>query len=130
MDGPRQGGIGKSTGDGGMTKNPLTWLPFTKDGRATLIYIFFALSVPALCGMLVYVLYTIRWFDAPALDRLERFYQIGMRITLAMLLGMLAYAAFVSFRAFKAGKDGVEMNSKDEDSDVVRSGDSVEVTKQ
>jgi len=38
-----------------------------------------------------------------------------MRITLAMLLGMLAYAAFVSFRAFKAGKDGVEMNSKDEE---------------
>ena len=49
------------------------------------------------------------------MDRLERFYQIGMRITLAMLLGMLAYAAFVSFRAFKAGKDGVEMNSKDEE---------------
>ena len=88
-----------------MSWNPISWLPFTKDGRATLIYIFFAFSVPALCGMLVYVLYTIRWFDAPALDRLERFYQIGMRVTLAMLLGMLAYAAFVSFRAFKAGKD-------------------------
>ncbi len=98
-----------------MNWNPLSWFPFTKDGRATLIYVFFALSVPALCGMLVYVLYTIRWFDAPALDRLERFYQIGMRITIAMLLGMLAYAAFVSFRAFKAGKDGVEMNSKDEE---------------
>ena len=112
-----------------MSWNPITWLPFTKDGRATLIYVFFALSVPALCGMLVYVLYTLRWFDAPALDRLERFYQIGMRITLAMLLGMLAYAAFVSFRAFKAGKDGVEMNSKDEDSDVVRSGDSITVDK-
>lgn len=111
-----------------MNWNPLTWFPYTRDGRATLIYIFFAFSVPALCGMLLYVLYTIRHFDAPALDRLERFYQIGMRITAAMLLGMLAYAAFVSFRAFKAGKDGVEMNSKNDD-DIIRDGDDVKVTK-
>lgn len=98
-----------------MNWNPLSWFPFTKDGRATLIYIAFAGSVPALTALIAWILYTIRWFDAPALDRLERFYQISMRVTLAMLLGMLAYAAFVSFRAFKAGKDGVEMNSKDED---------------
>lgn len=111
-----------------MRWNPLTWFPFTKDGRATLIYLTFAGSVPALTAILVYVLYTIRWFDAPAIDRLERFYQIGMRITLAVLLSMLIYGAFISLRAFKASKDGVEFDSKD-DGDTIHSGDDVTVTK-
>lgn len=97
-----------------MRWNPLTWFPFTKDGRATLIYIGFFGSMPVLSAIIVYVLYTIRWFDAPAIDRLERFYQIGMRVTLAFLLGTLIYGAFISFRAFHAGKDGIGINSKDD----------------
>lgn len=97
-----------------MNWRPITWFPFTKDGRATLIYIGFFGSMPILSAIIVYVLYTIRWFDAPAIDRLERFYQIGMRVTLPFLLGTAIYGAFISFRAFHAGKDGLEFNSKDD----------------
>ena len=97
-----------------MNWRPITWFPFTKDGRATLIYIAFAGSVPALTALIAWILYTIRWFDAPAIERLERFYQISMRVTIGFLLGMLVYGAFVSLRAFKASKDGLEFNSKDD----------------
>jgi hypothetical protein len=98
----------------GAWRNIVALFPFTKDGRATLIYLAFAGSVPALTAVITWSLYEIRWFDAPALARLDRFYEITMRLCYGMLLGMLAYAAFVSFRAFKAGKDGIEMNSKDD----------------
>lgn len=94
------------------------YFPFSKDGRATLVYLAFAGSVPALTAVVAWALYTIRYFDAPATDRLERFYQISMKITYGVLLGMLIYGAFVAFRAFKAGKDGIEFNSKDDEEGV------------
>jgi cytochrome b subunit of formate dehydrogenase len=102
-----------------MSWNPITWFPFGKDGRATLIYMAFAGSVPAITGVIVWALYQIRWFDAPALDRLERFYQVTMWLAYGFMIGMSAYAAFVSFRAFKASKEGFEFTSKD-DEDVVQ----------
>lgn len=115
-----------------MNWNPISWFPFGKDGRATLVYIFFAGSVPVILGAIVWALYLIRWWnDAPALARLEKFYNITMWLSYGFMLGMVAYAAFVSIRAakFNAKEGTAEFDGREDSGDIVRSGDDVTVTK-
>lgn len=105
--------------------------PFTKDGRATLVYLAFAGSVPALtlAGMLV--LHEIRWFDANADKRLEAYSSAAMWIFYGQFLGQITYAAFVSIRAldidWKNGK--ASMNSREDNSPPLQDGDTVELNK-
>ncbi len=115
-----------------MNWNPISWFPFSKDGRATLVYIFFAGSVPVIFGGIIWALSQIRWFDAPASDRLDKFYQITMWLAYGFLLGMVAYTAFVSIRALKVNwKEGTaSVDSREDDNGTLRDGDQVTLDKQ
>ena len=92
--------------------------PYTADGRTTLIYLFFAGSAVALTAALIYMakltLAVIRAFDAPAINRLDRYAEIATLVLQflgwGLMISIITYACFVSIRAakFKFSKDGAE----------------------
>lgn len=84
-------------------------VPFTRDGRQTLIYLTFAGCGPALTALVLWSLSVIRVFPgADAATRLAKFADLAMLVGLALLVIVLALACFVSIRAIKIGKDGIE----------------------
>ena len=78
------------------------WLPFTRDGRSTLVYLVLAGCGPALTLVLIWAMRTIRlWDGADAAQRLDRFADIANVISWALLVIVVALACFVSIRALK-----------------------------
>jgi hypothetical protein len=89
--------------------NPLTWFPYTREGRQTLIYLALAGCGPALTLVMVWAMTTIRsWADASAAARLDKFATLAYLIGAALLIIVTALACFVSIRAVKISKDGFE----------------------
>lgn len=91
-----------------MNWNPISWLPWTREGRQTLIYISIALSSPVLCGLILFALHTIRNWDGPSPEnRLDRFADIAMLLGWGLMIVLVSYACFISIRALKLNvKDG------------------------
>lgn len=97
-----------------MNWNPLTWFPFTRDGRQTLVYLALAGCGPALTLGIIWALHTIRdWGDASAQLRLDKFASLAMMMGYNSLIITVALACFVSIRAVKVSKDGLEATSND-----------------
>ena len=92
-----------------MNWNPISWWPFTRDGRQTLVYLVFAGCGPALTVVVIWAMRVIRdWTGASVADRLDKFASLAMVIGAALLIITIALACFVSIRAVKIGKDGIE----------------------
>ncbi len=102
--------------------------PYSSDGRATLIYLFFVGSAVVLTTALLYmaqtVLAVIRTFDAPAINRLDRYAEIATLVIQfigwGLIISIMTYACFVSIRAakFKAGKDGIDADFNAQEREV------------
>lgn len=89
--------------------NPLTWFPYSREGRQTLIYLTLAGCGPALTLAMVWAMQTIRgWSEASATARLDKFAVLAYLIGAALLIIVTALACFVSIRAVKISKDGFE----------------------
>lgn len=86
-----------------MTWNPLTWLPFTRDGRMTLIYLALAGCGPALTLVVIWAMNLSQKANQWAI-----FADLANKVAWALLLIVLALSCFVSIRAIKVGKDGIE----------------------
>ena len=89
--------------------NPLTWFPYTREGRQTLIYLALAGCGPALTLVMIWAMQVIRgWSEASADTRLDKFATLAYLIGAALLIIVTALACFVSIRAVKISKDGFE----------------------
>ena len=88
-------------------------LPFTHEGRQTLVYIIFAGAGPALTAVVI-------WAMLKALDfkLFATFSQLSLIVAGAMLIIVSGLAAFVSIRAIKLGKDGFEMEGRESQGQV------------
>ena len=101
--------------------NPFNWLPYTHEGRQTLVYLVFAGSGPALTCVVI-------WAMLQAIDAgLPRtFSQLSLIVAACLLIITTGLAMFVSIRAVKLGKDGF---SAEGGGDNIKSGDQVTVQK-
>jgi len=84
-----------------MKWNPLSWMPYTHEGRQTLVYLVFAGAGPALTIVVI-------WAMLKALDYklFATFSHLSLIVAGAMLIIVTGLAMFVSIRAVKLGKDG------------------------
>ena len=111
-----------------MTWNPLTWIPWLRDGRQTLIYVTLALCGPALTACIMWALNVVEHFPgADGEARLAAYVDLAKPLTWALMVIVLALACFVSIRAIKVGRDGISAEGREDD--VVHDGDQVTVTK-
>ena len=84
------------------------WVPFTHDGRQTLIYLIFAGAGPALTLVGLHIL-----------EQTEGAGQWGIYATQARIFGWSLFVIvaglgmFVSIRSFKIGKEGLDFTGKD-----------------
>lgn len=84
-------------------------LPFTRDGRQTLIYLVLAGCGPALTFVVFWSMRVIQAFPgASAEQRLEKYANLAMLVGSALIIIVIALSCFVSIRAIKVGKDGIE----------------------
>lgn len=87
----------------------MKWLPFTRAGRQSLVYILFAGCGPILTVIVIWAMQVIRTFpDTAAQERLDKFSTLAILVCAGLLVMVTAYACFVSIRAVKIGKDGLE----------------------
>jgi hypothetical protein len=110
----------------------MSLFPFTRDGRATLVYLVFAGAGPALTSIVIYALTIIETFPgASAEERLDKYATLAILIASGMLVIVSALAVFVSIRAMKvkAGKDGFDAEISGDD-EAIHDGDSITVTKE
>lgn len=113
-----------------MTWNPLSWLPFTRNGRQTLIYLTLAGCGPALSYMVWHILDVVEKFPgAGAEQRLSSYVELAQYVFWSLVIIVMALAAFVSIRALKISKNGFEMDAQDREGETIHDGDSVTVTK-
>lgn len=85
------------------------FLPFTRAGRQTLIYLVLAGCGPALTVCIIWAMVVIRdWNEVAASARLDKFATLAMLLGAGLLIIITALACFVSIRAVKIGKDGFE----------------------
>ena len=64
-----------------MNWNPISWFPFTRDGRQTLVYLVLAGCGPALTAGIMWALTAIRDFkDATAEAKLDKFADLAMML--------------------------------------------------
>ena len=79
-----------------------SFLPFSLDARASLMYLSFAGGGPAVLIALMINMDTIRnWTGAPAGERLERYADIADKLAWGLLIVLVTLACFISIRAFK-----------------------------
>lgn len=114
-----------------MTWNPLTWIPWTRLGRQTLLTMVFALCGPALTACIMWLLNVVETFPgATGQERLDAYVKLAQPVGWSLIIIVVALAAYISIRSIKAGKDGIEATSFGEDeAEPIKSGDSVTVTK-
>lgn len=92
-----------------MSWNPLTWIPFSRAGRQTLVYLALAGCGPALTAVIVWAMHIVETFPGTeAAQRLDKFSQLAMLVGAALLIIVIALSSFVSIRAIKIGRDGIE----------------------
>lgn len=120
---------------------PWNWLPYSREGRQTLIYLVVAGCGPALTLALWNfagtALDVIRhWDGAPPLDRLNHYAAIAeltiQLIGWALLVIVIALACFVSIRSLKLNvKQGTaEAEGDGSGGEPLRDGDEVKLEKQ
>lgn len=88
-----------------MSWNPLSWFPWTRAGRQTLIYLSFALSGPAITAL---VIAAMLW--ALEYRQFDTFGTLALIVGGALLISVSGLAVFVSLRAIKLGRDGFEVS--------------------
>lgn len=94
--------------------NPWTWVPFTHQGRQTLIYITLALCGPALTFCIMWALSVVEQFPGTSGEaRLAAYVELAKPMTWALLIIVVALACFVSIRAIRIGKDGLSAEGGD-----------------
>jgi len=90
------------------------FLPFSRDGRQTMVYVVFAGCGPALTLCVLWAMRVIRdWSGASDAERLDKFASLAMLIGSALLVIVVALACFVSIRAIKIDKDGLSAEGGD-----------------
>lgn len=93
--------------------NPFTWVPFTQEGRQTLIYLVVAGSGPVLTGFTA-------WAMVEALSRglVTVFANLAYTVAACLLIIVTALAMFVSIRAVRLGKDGFSAEGQGQGSSI------------
>lgn len=85
------------------------WLPFTRAGERTWVYMLGGLCAPVLTVIVIWALQVIRyWPGATPEQKLEKFFILAMLVATGLLIMVIAFACFISIRAIKVGKDGIE----------------------
>lgn len=94
--------------------NPFTWIPFTRAGRQTLIYLALFGCGPALTWCIMRTLDVVEKFpNTTGEARLAAYVELAKPLTWSLLIIIVALACFVSIRAIKIGKDGLEAESQE-----------------
>jgi hypothetical protein len=81
--------------------NPWSWVPYSHQGRQTLVYLVFAGSGPALTAVVIWSM--LKALDA---DLSKTFSQLSLIVAACLLIITTGLAMFVSIRAVRLGKDG------------------------
>lgn len=102
----------------------VSWFPFSRAGRQTLLYLVIALCGPALTLLGWWAMIEVRDFPGTTGEaRLEVFARLATMVMAGLLVIIVALSCFVSIRAIKIGKDGLEANSyggaEDDDPPIV-----------
>jgi len=100
-----------------MNWNPISWFPFTQEGRKTLIYLVIAGCGPALTLGIMWALTVIRDFKGVDADtKLASFSELAMMLGYNSIIITIALSCFVSIRAFnidlKAGTLSAQSNEE------------------
>lgn len=98
----------------------VSWFPFSRAGRQTLIYLVISLCGPALTLLTWWAMETVEHFpDTTGSERLEVYARLATMVLAGLLIIIVALSCFISIRAIKIGKDGLEASSRggDEDDD-------------
>lgn len=101
--------------------NPWSWVPYSHQGRQTLVYLVFAGSGPALTAVVIWAMVT-----ALSVGLLKTFSQLSLILAACLLIINTALAMFVSIRAVRLGKDGF---SAEGGGTPINSGDKVTLEK-
>ncbi|MES2903997.1 MAG: hypothetical protein V4696_07415 [Pseudomonadota bacterium] len=98
-------------------------LPFTQQGRQTLVYLVFAGCGPALTCVVIWAM----WQSLKRTALFPTFSYLALIVASALLIIVTGLAMFVSIRAVKLGRDGFEASGGN--ADPIESGDVVTVEK-
>ena len=91
--------------------SPLSWFPWTQEGRATAVYLGFLWSGPTLTALLRWSMGEIEFFPGAAADqRLAAFARLADKVVDGVLLVGIVYACFISIRALKVGASGIDVS--------------------
>lgn len=115
-----------------MNWNPITWWPWSRGGRQTLLTLVFALCGPALTACLMWILDVVRTFPGASADkRLDAYAELAKPVGWSLLIITVALACYISIRSFKAGPTGIEAESNDngDDPEPLKTGDTVQLDK-
>lgn len=100
--------------------NPFTWVPYSKEGRQSLVYLAFAGAGPILTGIVVWAM-TV----SDSHSWREVFANLAYMVAAGMLIVVTGLSMFVSIRSLKVSRDGLEASG----GDVIKDGDTVAVSK-
>ena len=99
-----------------MRWNPISWFPFSQEGRKTLIYLVIAGCGPALTIVIIWALTVIRDFkDATAEAKLASFSELAMMLGYNSIIITIALSCFVSIRAFNIDLKNGTMSTQSKD---------------
>lgn len=101
--------------------NPFSWVPYSHEGRQTLVYLVFAGAGPALTCVVIWAM--LRALDA---QLPKTFSNLALVVAACLLIITTGLAMFVSIRAVKLGKDGFSAEGGGE---PLKSGDKVVLEK-
>ena len=93
------------------------WVPYTGEGRQTLLYMVLAGCAPALHGSIMWAMNVVKTFPGTTGEqRLNAYVKLAEPISYSLLIIVIALAMFVSLRSLKfSAKDGLDVQGRDLD---------------
>lgn len=89
------------------------YLPFSSDGRRTLVYLTFAGAGPSLTLMVWWLLNTIRtWTGVDPKDALASFSNLSFWVVGCLLTVCVTMACYIAVKEFKIGPGGIDAQSQ------------------
>ena len=91
------------------------WVPYTGEGRQTLLYLVLAGCAPALHGSIMWAMNVVKTFPGTTGEqRLAAYVKLAEPISYSLLIIVIALAMFVSLRSLKfSAKDGLDVQGRD-----------------
>lgn len=97
-----------------------SWVPYTGEGRQTLLYMVLAGCAPALHASIMWAMNVVKTFPgATGEARLAAYVKLAEPISYSLLIIVISLAMFVSLRSLKFSKDGLDVQGRDLDKNEI-----------